>query len=732
MSRLKSRVTELVSAADGPVAVKELFELASSEFSEAEIRSMLSALCTSGELVGLRGDRVALSTGLGFFPGHVIGHRDGHGFVARDDGKPDVYLSPRQMRRVLHGDRVLARVKRIDSRGRPEGSVAELLETRTKTLVGRFRSRAGTNYFEPHDRRIGHTIPISGRRRGQAKDGQMVVVELTAHPFYDGQPGGAVMEVIGEHLAPGTEAEIAIRKYGLPHAWPREVSKEAERIQGRAMSDADEAIAPGCIDLRSLPFVTIDGADAKDFDDAVYAREEEGRMRLWVAIADVAFFVKPGSAIDKEAAERGNSVYFPNRVLPMLPEILSNDLCSLKPDEERRTLVCEVEVDADGGLHGARFYKAVIVSHARMTYEEVDAFLKAAGEDSIRLPEKTMQSLAALDEVYRKLREARERRGALDFEFTEAKVQYDADGRISEITPSVRLEAHRLIEECMIAANLSAASWLAEREKAAMYRVHDQPDYESVAEVRRLLGAFGVRGFDSSQSVSSAHYANALEAVRELAPGTEATLQRILLRSLKQAVYASSPGIHFALAAAQYTHFTSPIRRYPDLVVHRLLTRHLEDTSRDPDLETDFQALADHCSYTERRAEDAVRDVVNWLKAEFMLDKIGERYDGQISSVTDFGIFVQLDRFFIDGLVHISELGRDYFEFDPNRLELVGRRTRTRYRIGDPIQVRVAAVNVDEGKIDFSLVGRDRPKGRKSRRGSASKRSAKWKRIARD
>ncbi len=668
---------------------------------------------------------------MGELEGRVEGHRDGHGFVVPDDGSPPVYLAPQEMRTVLHRDRVRVRIVRLDRKGRPEGRVLDIVERRKAPLIGRLLYEGGHWIVAPEDRRYGQDILIPKNATASAAVGQVVSVELTEPPSLHAQPVGRVAEVLGEIDDPGMEVEIAVRKYEVPHHFSAEALAQAAALPAHVRA-VDRRRR---IDLTDVPLVTIDGEDARDFDDAVYAEPYHGGKgknalsgwRLVVAIADVSHYVKPGEALDRDAYERATSVYFPRRVVPMLPEKLSNGLCSLNPDEDRLAMVCDMLVHEDGSVRAYQFYPALMRSHARLTYTEVASVLaNTRGPEAARRVE-LVPHLLHLHEVYRALLGQRSRRGAVDFETTETKIVCDEDGRIEKIVPLVRTEAHRLIEEAMLAANVCAADFVARAEHPSLYRVHEGPTPQKRLALQNHLKALGL-GLHLSDEPTPGE----LQAIAQSVQGRPDAMQihALLLRSMQQAVYTAANVGHFGLAYDAYTHFTSPIRRYPDLLVHRVvkallggrryrlvpseLTRAPEPHRGGPAAPRQgkpaspqtalWEAAGAHCSANERRADEASRDVQAWLKCRFMREHLGEEYDGSVSAVTAFGLFVTLDALYVDGLVHVSELGREYFRFDETRQELRGERTGVRYAIGTRVRVQVSRVDLDGRKIDFRMV----------------------------
>ena len=668
------------------------------------------------------------------FEGVVSGHRDGHGFVVRDDGQPDLYLPPNEMRAVLHKDRVKARVVRYDRRGRPEGRVTEIIERSASPIIGRLLQESGVWLVAPEDKRYGQDVLIPKGATGSAKPGQVVVIELTEPPALYGQPVGRVKEVLGDIDDPGMEIEIAVRKYGVPHEF-----SEAALAQSRALPDKVRAADKrGRVDLTDVPLVTIDGEDARDFDDAVYCEPARvGRSKGWrllVAIADVSHYVETGSAIDVDAYDRATSVYFPRRVIPMLPEKLSNGLCSLNPEVERLCMVCDMLINAKGEIHAYQFYPAVMFSYGRLTYTEVAAILQNTRGPEASQRQALVPHLLNLHDVYRALLAARERRGAVDFETTETQIVCDESGRIEKIVPRTRNDAHRLIEEAMLAANVCSAEFIAQSKHHGLYRVHEGPTPEKLETLRQYLKALGI-----PQTVGDMPRP---EDFQQIAHATEARpdapqIHQMLLRSMSQAIYAPHNEGHFGLAFEAYTHFTSPIRRYPDLLVHRVIKAILHDRKYHlPALPTPgeaqaklskrlaartpagsekarakpttemlgWQAAGLHCSANERRADEASRDVEAWLKCKYMRERLGEEFGGVVTAVTSFGLFVTLDSLYVEGLVHITELGGEYFRFDEARQELRGERTGIRYALGSRVQVQVSRVDLDGRRIDFRLV----------------------------
>jgi ribonuclease R len=683
------------------------------------LRRRLNAMVRDGQLVRNRRDCYALADQFNLVPGRIITHPDGFGFLVPDAGGDDIYLSARTMNAVFHNDRVMVRITGKDRRGRLEGDVVEVLQRNTHRVVGRFHRESGVSFVVPDNKRITHDIAVPEQQSGGAVNGQIVSVEIIEQPAKRSRPVGHVVEVLGEHMAPGMEIDIAIRSYDIPEVWPEAVTEEI-KTYGAGVAEADKE---GRTDLRGLPLVTIDGEDARDFDDAVYCEGTQAGWRLIVAIADVSHYVQPGTALDREAETRGNSVYFPERVIPMLPEVLSNGLCSLNPEVDRLCMACEMMISRDGKITRSRFIEAVMRSHARLTYTEAAAIV-VENDKTVRDRYKPLvPHLEELYRLYQALRAARESRGAIDFESTETRIVFGSERKIERIVPLVRNDAHKLIEECMIAANVASARYLVRHKMPTLFRVHGEPDAEKVEEVREFLKELGLP-LSRSRNPKAKDYASLLVKVRDRPD--EHLINTVLLRSLPRAEYSPHNIGHFGLAHEKYLHFTSPIRRYPDLLVHRAI-RHVLAGGKAEDFAYDnanMQVFGDQCSLTERRADDATRDAVDWLKCEYMLDKIGETYAGIISSVTSFGIFVELQAIYVEGLVHVTALGNDYYRYDPARHRLLGDRTNQIYRLGDLVTVKVVQVNLDERKIDFELVQkqsvldkrRNRGKGKSSSR----------------
>ncbi len=686
-----------------PLSVEELYTLLEISDEERDIfNRRLNAMEREGQIIKNRKGALCIADKLDLIAGVVQGHPDGFGFLIPDDktkvSGDDVFLSPKEMSQVMHGDRAMVRISGLDRRGRPEGKLVEVLERRTQKLVGRVVHSTGVTIVAAEDKRINQDILIPYNMDMQAKPGQVVMVELTEQPSSHAKPMGKVVEILGNYADSGMEIEIALRKHNLPY----EFSPAAVKLAESYPKLVQESDFKGRIDLRELPLITIDGETARDFDDAVFAEPQGKGWRLVVAIADVSFYVKPQDALDKCAFERGNSVYFPRRVIPMLPEALSNGLCSLNPEVERLCMVCDMQVDGAGVVKQFKFYPSVMRSKARMTYNQVFEILQNPTAELALEYAWLVPHLNDLYSVYQLMLSQREKRGAIEFETTETIMMFNEQGKIEEIVPSFRNEAHKLIEECMLAANVCAADFLAAHEHPALYRVHEGPTPEKLEALRTFMGEFGF-GVGGGDSPHAKDYGKLIDRIRER-PDAQ-LLQTVLLRSMQQAVYSPDNLGHFGLAYEAYAHFTSPIRRYPDLLIHRAIKAVLNG---DRYKAGDWSQLGEHCSMTERRADDATRDVTNWLKCFYMQDKIGEVFEGTVAAVTSFGLFVALDGVYVEGLVHVTELGNDYFHFDKARHEMTGERTAVRYRLGDRLTIKVVRVDLETAKIDFTLINKNK------------------------
>jgi ribonuclease R len=729
-------ILEALTVARAPLTPADLAERLAlrDDDDRSAFNAQLEELERAGRIVRNRAGLLLVAARANLLSGQVQGHRDGFGFLIRDDGGQDLVLSEHEMSKVLHGDRVLARITGTDRRGRPEGEIVEVIERRTNKLVGRLLNERGVMIVVPEDQRIQHDILVPPGAALAAEPGQVVVVEILQQPQRYVQPVGRVVEVLGAIDDPGMEIEIAVRKFAVPHEFPVETLAQAEGLPDGVLPKDFR----GRVDLRDVPLVTIDGEDARDFDDAVYCEPIAGRRKGWrliVAIADVSHYVKPGEPIDVEAQNRSTSVYFPRRVIPMLPEKLSNGLCSLNPNVDRLVMVCDCVVNSKGAVDAYQFYPAVMHSHARLTYTDVWEALSVPGSRAAQRIGDLMPHLRDLYALYEALAQSREARGAIDLETTETYIVCDPNGRIDKILPRVRNDAHKLIEECMLAANVCAADFLARDRHPSLYRVHEGPTPERLANVRTLLKTLGLH-LEGGDHPEPADYAQLLKKIR-LRPDAQ-LLQTVLLRSMQQAIYSPHNSGHFGLAYKAYAHFTSPIRRYPDLLVHRSIKAILDrkvyapvvtgtpDTAVAPlaaraalraaqsrkqgepnEANAVWEKLGLLCSANERRADDASRDVEAWLKSYYMRERVGETFSGTVSAVVPFGIFVVLDDLFVEGLVHVSELGSEYFLFNEALHELRGERTGLRYRLGDRLTVQVARVDLEARRIEFRMVKAD-------------------------
>lgn len=687
-------ILQLMSEQGVPLFVEDLYRLLQIEPHEYEIfNRRLSAMERDGQIMRNRRNALCVTEKLHLITGRVQGHPDGFGFLIPEHGGDDIFLSNKEMAQVLHGDRVIVRPSGLDRKGRPEGKIVEVLERNTQRLVGRLMREQGVTFVAAEDKRVHQDIFVAPGQDLQAKPGQVVMVELIEQPSAYGKPIGRITEIIGNYADPGMEIEIALRKHQLPHQFSKQAMQQAESYS-RQVEAKDFSGRP---ELRDLPLITIDGETARDFDDAVFCEPQGKGWRLVVAIADVSFYVRPQDALDRDAYERGNSVYFPRRVIPMLPEALSNGLCSLNPDVERLCMVCDMQIDAQGKVKQYQFYPSVMRSKARMTYTQVHEILTQPSAELAHQYAWLVPHLQHLDTFFRLSLKLREQRGAIEFESQETQMIFNEQGKIERIVASVRNDAHRLIEECMLAANVCAADFLLKHQHPSLYRVHEGPTPEKLEALRTFMGEVGftVGGGDNPQAKD---YQKLLARVKHRPDA--GLLQTVMLRSMQQAVYSPDNVGHFGLAYEAYTHFTSPIRRYPDLLVHRSIKAVLEGKQYQAG---NWHELGQHCSMTERRADDATRDVDAWLKCFYMQDKLGEEFAGTVAGVTSFGLFVALDNLMIEGLLHVTELGNDYFEYDRARHEMRGDRTGIRYRLGDRLQVKVSRVDLETSRIDFVL-----------------------------
>ena len=712
-------ILEVLESSDGPLSLHALhgaLEVQSDEVVDALARR-LAAMERDGQLIRNRQNHYLPISKVDLVRGRVMGHPDGFGFLIPDEGGEDLFLSPFEMRTLMHGDRAIVRPIGKSKSSKLQGKLVEIIERHNKQVVGRFYKESGIGFVVPDIKRLNQDIMVPAEHSLGAKNGQFVVAAIVEQPSKFRQPIGKIIEVLGDHLAPGMEIDVAIRSYDLPYKWSDSVLQEAEQF--------DESSIQKQIcnrrDLRNLPFVTIDGRDAKDFDDAVYCEPRENGWRLWVAIADVSHYVQLGSALDHEARKRGTSVYFPERVIPMLPKNLSNELCSLKPSLDRLCMVCEMFISKTGELKSHTFYDATMRSSARLTYNEVQKILFIKDKKARESRKEILSDLENLHGVYRALRKQRNKRGAIDFESKETKFVFDKEKKIKAIYPCERYEAHMIIEECMISANISAAKFIVKRKLPTLFRVHDGPTQEKLRDLREYLQSLGV-GFSKANKPKPSDY---VEVIRRISNRKDKhIIENMLLRSMAQAVYSAENIGHFGLALPFYSHFTSPIRRYPDLVVHRTIRYLLEEQNKNsfPFSHNDLLLLGEECSMCERRADDATRDVDTWLKCEFMLDKLGQKFSGVISSVTAFGVFVTLEDIYVEGLVHVTALKNDYYHFDEQSYSLCGERSKIRYCLGDVVTVLVARVGLDERRIDFVLAEPASGKDKKYKQSKSKKR----------
>ena len=705
-------ILQTLTTQGAPLEIGRLVELLDVQPFELEsFQRRLGAMAREAQLMQNRRGDWLIPDKADLVHGRVAGHPDGYVFLTPEDGSPDLFLSAKEMDKVLHGDKVIARVIGVDRKGRPEGKIVEVIERANRFVVGRVIEEHGVRFVVAENKRISQDILLAPPEKGakkalKAQSGQVVMIELIEQPSKHGQPIGRLVEVLGNYADPGMEIEIALRKHELPHEFSSAALAEAKKLPD-VVRKSDWK---GREDVTGLPLVTIDSETARDFDDAVYCERKGKGFRLVVAIADVSHYVAAGGALDTDAYARGNSVYFPRRVIPMLPEKISNGLCSLNPQVERLCMVCDMDIAGTGAIRRYRFYPAVMFSHARLTYTEVAAALyenDAAARERLGV---LLPHMEALDALYRQLAKERVKRGAIDFETVETRMIFDDHGKIDRIEPYERNEAHKLIEECMLAANVCASEYLREREHPSLYRVHEGPTPERLLKLRDFLGTFGFQ-LGGGDAPKAQDYAKLLEKIGQR-PDRQ-LLQTVMLRSLRQAIYSPDNVGHFGLAYESYTHFTSPIRRYPDLLVHRAIKSALAARRYEPaGGATTWEEIGLHCSMTERRADDATRDVDAWLKCFYMKDRVGEVFEGSISSVVPFGIFVALDGVFVEGLVHVSELGQDYFHFEEKSHAMVGERSGRRFRLSDRVRVQLTRVDMEANKIDFRLADAEPPRGK--------------------
>ena len=721
-------ILQVLEQSDGPLSLSSLheaLEISSEKIVDALARR-LAAMERDGQLIRNRQNHYLPISKVDLVRGRVMGHPDGFGFLVPDEGGEDLFLPPFEMRTLMHGDRAIVRPAGKSKRGKLQAKLVEIIERSNKQIVGRYYKESGIGFVVPDNKRLNQDIMIPADDSMSATSGQFVVATILEQPNKFRQPIGKVTEVIGDHLAPGMEIDVAIRSYDLPYEWPDQVIQQVQQYSEKDI----QLQLKYRKDIRELNFVTIDGSDAKDFDDAVYCEKRDNGWRLWVAIADVSHYVEPDTALDYEARNRGTSVYFPERVIPMLPENLSNELCSLKPEVDRLCMVCEMFISKNGELKSHKFYEAVMCSSARLTYDEVQKILYEKNKQVREQRDHLLTELENLKAVYQALRKQRKKRGAIDFDTTETFFEFDEDKKIKAILPRERFQAHMIIEECMISANVAAAKFITKKKLPTLFRVHEDPTFEKLRDMREFLESLGV-GFSKAEKPKPSDYMAVIKKI--VHRKDKYIIEMMLLRSMAQAIYSPDSIGHFGLALPLYAHFTSPIRRYPDLVVHRAI-RHLlakESKASFPLSQNDLVLLGEHCSMCERRADDATRDVDAWLKCEFMQDKLGQEFSGVITSVTAFGFFVMLNDFFVEGLVHVTTLKSDYYHFDEQSHCLFGERSKKRFTLGDEVNIIVARVSLDERKMDFSLAQSDQPnRGSKKDKGSKKyerKKSKKYK-----
>ncbi|MCC4272902.1 ribonuclease R [Marinomonas communis] len=724
-------ILEHIASVGRPVTHPELceaFGLKDDDSIEAARRRLI-AMCRDHQLVSNYDDAYSPIVESDLIEGYVQGQKDGHGFLLRKD-EDDVFLSPRQMQSVMDGDLIVARLSGKTIKGRLDGVVVEIKERKHSTLVGRYYEESGSAFVTPENPRISQDIMIEQSSGLSPKHGQYVLVEIVTYAERHVAAKGIVKKILGDFMAPGLEIDVAIHQYDIPNEWPKDVVQQISHFTTEVAED-DKV---NRVDHRKTPFVTIDGEDARDFDDAVYCEKTPGGWKLYVAIADVSHYVKKGSALDEEAILRGNSVYFPGRVVPMLPEVLSNGLCSLNPNVDRLAMVAEISLTTRGKMRGYKFYEGIINSHARLTYSKVAKMIAAEpDEQGLELRERYKDIVSHIDDLYglyQVLRAAREERGAMDFDTVETRMVFDQNAKIEQIVPIERNDAHKLIEECMLCANVASAELLLKANLPALFRIHEGPREEKLIALRTYLSVLGLE-LGGGLKPTPKDYADLADKIRNRADAR--SIQTMLLRSMSQAVYQPDNVGHFGLAYDAYTHFTSPIRRYPDLLVHRAI-RYLIRGEGAPKVTQAYKVpgsvtlkankiygyddaamdqLGENCSVTERRADEATRDVESWLKCQYVEQHLGEEFDGIVTAVTPFGLFVELGGLYVDGLVHVSGLGDDYFVHDPEHQAMIGERTGKVFRLGEQVRVTVSGVNLEQRKIDLQMLqGRPKPKKR--------------------
>jgi len=702
-------ILKILEKKNKPMAFEEIFASLklSTDDQEEALGRRLKAMCRDGQILQNRRQKFALIDRLNLIRGTVQGHRDGYGFLIPDDGSRDLFIPVGEMRQVFDGDKALVRELERDQKGRRIAIIVEVLERANEQIVGRYFRESGIGFVQPGNQRITQDILIPEKNRKKATSGQMVLLEIMEPPGKRTQAKGKVVKVLGDFMSPGMETEVAIHAHNIPYHWPADVNKEAAKLP----ADLQKKDYKKREDLRHLPFVTIDGCDAKDFDDAVYCEpRQSGGFRLFVAIADVSHYIKPKSALDKEALNRGNSVYFPNLVVPMLPEQLSNGLCSLLPKVDRLVMVCEMNITNQGKMTQYQFYPGVIHSHARLTYDIAADIVQHRLQTARDEYQDLLEPLDCLYQLYHALHAYRTEQGTLHFEVPEPIFIFDEAQKIKSVTSAQRNDAHKVIEECMLSANVAAANFILKAKFPGLFRVHPGPNLEKVAALVDFLKELGLR-LENAKDPTTKDYNHLIESIQTRDDAR--IIQMIMLRSLQQAYYSGENAGHFGLGFEAYTHFTSPIRRYPDLIVHRTIKNILETKKIDKNALAFFEKVAQHCSQTERKADEATREVMAFLQCEYMQNKLGEEFDGIINSVTAFGLFVELKDNYIEGLVHITSLPDDYYRHDEAHHRLVGERTRACYGIGESLRVLVARVSLDERKIDFEPVIQKKKKKRK-------------------
>ncbi len=693
-------IIEFFEKEQKPLRLKQIvsyFEIDDDERFEA-ISRRIKAMVRDGQLLKNRRGAFGLIKKMDLIKGKVLGHPAGFGFLKPDEGS-DLFLSEKEMHKVFHGDIILASVIGVDRKGRREGMVVEIIEHTNQKVLGRLHFEDGLAWVQPSNNKIAQDIFIPKDGLLEATESQIVMVEIIHQPTNRSSAIGKIVEVVGDYMAPGMEIDAAMYAHGIPNEWSENSQPELDKIPNKVTA---EEIAQRK-DIRSLPLITIDGEDSKDFDDAVFVKPRKKGWRLVVAIADVSHYVKVGSALDKDAYERGNSVYFPQKVVPMLPEKLSNNLCSLNPKVDRLCMVCDIAIDYEGNIEKTKFYDAVMHSHARMTYNEVQDILSNQDSEYRHTYKDLLKNIEDLNSLYQVLKKARATRGALEFDTTETRIIFDDNRKIENIVPVRRNEAHKIIEECMLMANVATAKYLKRQKIPMLYRVHDKPSEDKLKNLRTFLGDFGLI-LEGGDSPTALDYAKISAQAQGAAHAH--LVETVMLRSMNQAVYQPENNGHFGLNYAQYAHFTSPIRRYPDLLIHRAIRfswqkQAIVDFAYN---EADMKSFGEHCSGTERRADEATRDATTFLKCEYLSHRLGEEYQAIVTAATSFGLFVELEDLYVEGLVHITELGDDYFHHDPSRHCLKGERTGKVYRLGDKVQVQVAQVNLDDRKVDLRFI----------------------------